>query len=62
MTTNKDCLIYMRTSTLTNKDGDSVHRQKSSIMKWENLMDIKSRENIGTLNLGRQTQWTDQNL
>jgi len=34
MTTNKDCLIYMRTSTLTNKDGDSVHRQKSSIMKW----------------------------
>ena len=34
MTTNKDCLIYMRTSTLTNKDGDSVHRQKSSINKW----------------------------
>ena len=34
MTTNKDCLIYMRTSTLTNKDGDSIHRQKSSIMKW----------------------------
>ena len=34
MTKNKDCLIYMRTSTLTNKDGDSVHRQKSSIMKW----------------------------
>ena len=34
MTTNKECLIYMRTSTLTNKDGDSVHRQKSSIMKW----------------------------
>jgi DNA invertase Pin-like site-specific DNA recombinase len=34
MTTNKDCFIYMRTSTLTNKDGDSVHRQKSSIMKW----------------------------
>ena len=34
MTTNKDCLIYMRTSTLTNKDGDSVHRQKSSIKKW----------------------------
>jgi len=34
MTTNKDCLIYMRTSTLTNKDGDSVHRQKSSILKW----------------------------
>ena len=34
MNTNKDCLIYMRTSTLTNKDGDSVHRQKSSIMKW----------------------------
>ena len=24
----------MRTSTLTNKDGDSKHRQKSSIMKW----------------------------
>ena len=34
MNTNKDCLIYMRTSTLTNKDGDSGHRQKSSIMKW----------------------------
>ena len=34
MNTNNDCLIYMRTSTLTNKDGDSVHRQKSSIMKW----------------------------
>jgi len=34
MNTNKDCLIYMRTSTLTNKDGDSVHRQKSSINKW----------------------------
>jgi len=34
MTTNKDCFIYMRTSTLTNKDGDSVHRQKSTIMKW----------------------------
>ena len=30
----KECLIYTRTSTLTNKDGDSVHRQKSSIMKW----------------------------
>ena len=36
MTTNKDCLIYMRTSTWTNKDGDSKHRQKSSIMKWVN--------------------------
>ena len=24
----------MRTSTMTNKDGDSVHRQKSSVMKW----------------------------
>jgi DNA invertase Pin-like site-specific DNA recombinase len=24
----------MRTSSLTNKDGDSKHRQKSSIMKW----------------------------
>ena len=34
MTTKKDCLIYMRTSTLTNKDGDSSSRQKSSIMKW----------------------------
>ena len=34
MNTNNDCLIYMRTSTLTNKDGDSVHRQKSSINKW----------------------------
>ena len=34
MTTNKDCLIYMRTSTLTNVKGDSVKRQKSSIMKW----------------------------
>ena len=36
MTTNKDCLIYMRTSTLTNVKGDSVKRQKSSIMKWVN--------------------------
>ena len=34
MNTKNDCLIYMRTSTLTNKDGDSVHRQKSSILKW----------------------------
>lgn len=34
MTTNKECLIYMRTSSLTNKDGDSKHRQKNSIMKW----------------------------
>ena len=34
MNTKNDCLIYMRTSTLTNKDGDSVHRQKSSIIKW----------------------------
>ena len=34
MTTNKECLIYMRTSTLTNVKGDSVKRQKSSIMKW----------------------------
>ena len=34
MTTNKDCFIQMRASTLTNKDGDSVHRQKSTIMKW----------------------------
>jgi DNA invertase Pin-like site-specific DNA recombinase len=34
MNTKKDCLIYMRTSTMTNKDGDSVHRQKSSVMKW----------------------------
>ena len=34
MTTNKECLIYMRTSTLTNVKGDSVKRQKSPIMKW----------------------------
>ena len=34
MTKNKDCLIYMRTSTMTNSKGDSVKRQKSSIMKW----------------------------
>ena len=34
MTKNKECLIYMRTSTLTNVKGDSVKRQKSSIMKW----------------------------
>ena len=34
MTTKKECLIYMRTSTLTNRDGDSKNRQKSSIMKW----------------------------
>lgn len=34
MTTNKDCLIYMRTSSMTNSKGDSVKRQKSSIMKW----------------------------
>ena len=36
MTTKKECLIYMRTSTLTNVKGDSVKRQKSSIMKWVN--------------------------
>ena len=36
MTTNKDCLIYMRTSSMTNSKGDSVKRQKSSIMKWVN--------------------------
>ena len=34
MTTNKDCLIYMRTSSMTNSKGDSVKRQKSSIIKW----------------------------
>ena len=34
MTTKKECLIYMRTSTLTNVKGDSVKRQKSPIMKW----------------------------
>ena len=34
MTTKKECLIYMRTSTLTNVKDDSVKRQKSSIMKW----------------------------
>ena len=34
MTTKKECLIYMRTSTLTNVKSDSVRRQKSSIMKW----------------------------
>ena len=34
MTTKKECLIYMRTSTLTNVKGDSFKRQKSSIMKW----------------------------
>ena len=34
MTTKKECLIYMRTSTLTNVKGDSVKRQKSSIMNW----------------------------
>ena len=32
--TKNYCLVYMMTSTLTHKDGDSVHRQKSSIMKW----------------------------
>ena len=36
MTTSNDCLIYMRTSTLTNVKGDSVMRQKSSIMKCFN--------------------------
>ena len=36
MNTNKDCLIYMRTSSMTNSKGDSVKRQKSSIMKWVN--------------------------
>jgi len=36
MSTNKDCLIYMRTSSMTNSKGDSVKRQKSSIMKWVN--------------------------
>ena len=36
MTTNKDCLIYMRTSSMTNSKGDSVNRQKSSIIKWVN--------------------------
>ena len=34
MTKNRDCLIYMRTSSMTNSKGDSVKRQKSSIMKW----------------------------
>ena len=34
MTTKKECLIYMRTSTLPNVKGASVKRQKSSIMKW----------------------------
>ena len=34
MPTNKDCLIYMRTSSMTNSKGDSVKRQKSSIMRW----------------------------
>ena len=34
MTTKKECLIYIRTSTLTNVKGGSVKRQKSSIMKW----------------------------
>ena len=34
MTTKNECLIYMRTSTLTNVKGDSVKRLKSSIMKW----------------------------
>ena len=34
MTTKKECLIYMRTSTLTNVKGDSVKIHKSSIMKW----------------------------
>ena len=34
MTIKKECLIYMRTSTLTNVKCDSVKRQKSSIMKW----------------------------
>ena len=34
MNKKKECLIYLRTSTLTNKEGDSSTRQKSSIMKW----------------------------
>ena len=34
MNKKKECLIYLRTSTLTNKEGDSSNRQRSSIMKW----------------------------
>ena len=34
MNKKKECLIYLRTSTLTNKEGDSSTRQRSSIMKW----------------------------
>ena len=36
MNKKKECLIYLRTSTLTNKEGDSSTRQRSSIMKWVN--------------------------
>ena len=43
MNTNKDYLIYMKTSTLINKDRDSVRRQKSSMMKWvkSNVYSVK---------------------
>jgi len=34
MTKKKECVIYLRTSTLTNKDGDSYSRQKSKIRDW----------------------------
>ena len=31
---SKECMICIRTRTLTNVKGDSVKRQKSLIMKW----------------------------
>ena len=56
MTTNKDCLIYMRTSTLTNVKGDSVKRQKSSIMKWVNSNGYSERLGIKVLVFSDQSR------
>ena len=62
MNTNKDCLIYMRTSTLTNKDGDSVHRQKSSINKWVKSNGYSVKGEYWILNLEKWIPLKDQSL
>ena len=30
----KDCVCYYRTSTVTNRNGDSLKRQKSNVHRW----------------------------
>mgnify|MGYP005657992095 CR=1 FL=1 len=57
--TNKDCLIYMRTSTLTNVKVTRLRDRNPQSWNGSNPMDTPSELNIGMLSLVPKTPWID---